>query len=47
MKEGDKFEMVIPPGLGYGDQGAGEKIGPQATLVFEVELLKVEATAQP
>jgi FKBP-type peptidyl-prolyl cis-trans isomerase FklB len=42
MKVGDKWEVVIPPDLAYGDRGAGEKIGPDATLVFEVELLSVE-----
>lgn len=44
MKEGDKWEVVIPPDMGYGSQGAGELIGPDATLVFEIELLKVENT---
>jgi FKBP-type peptidyl-prolyl cis-trans isomerase FklB len=42
MKEGDKWEVVIPPDLGYGPQGTGEIIGPDATLVFEVELIKIE-----
>jgi len=42
MKEGDKWEVVIPPDMGYGASGAGEKIGPGATLVFEVELLSIE-----
>jgi FKBP-type peptidyl-prolyl cis-trans isomerase FklB len=42
MKVGDKWEVVIPPDLGYGERGAGEKIGPDATLVFEVELLSIE-----
>lgn len=44
MKEGDKWEVVIPPDLAYGPQGTGEVIGPDATLVFEVELLKVQNT---
>lgn len=43
MKEGDKFQFTIPPKLAYGEQGAGGKIGPNSTLVFEVELLAVEA----
>jgi len=42
MKEGDKFQFTIPPKLAYGEQGAGGKIGPNATLIFEVELLAVE-----
>ena len=41
MKEGAKYELVIPAKLGYGPKGAGGVIPPDATLVFEVELLKV------
>lgn len=41
MKEGDKFEFVIPSELAYGEQGAGQQIPPFSTLIFEVELLKV------
>lgn len=41
MKEGAKYELVIPAKLGYGANGAGGVIPPDATLVFEVELLKV------
>lgn len=42
MQEGDKWEVVIPYDLGYGERGAGGQIPPFATLVFEVELLAVE-----
>lgn len=42
MEEGDKFRFVIPSHLAYGEKGAGQSIGPNATLVFEVELLAVE-----
>jgi FKBP-type peptidyl-prolyl cis-trans isomerase len=42
MKEGDKFQFVIPSKLAYGEQGAGGKIGPNSTLVFDVELLSIE-----
>jgi FKBP-type peptidyl-prolyl cis-trans isomerase FklB len=42
MKVGDKWKVVIPPELGYGENGVGDAIGPNATLVFEVELLEVQ-----
>ena len=41
MKEGAKYRFVIPSKLAYGQRGAGGAIGPDETLIFEVELLKV------
>ena len=42
MSEGDKFQFVIPSELAYGKRGAGGAIGPDAVLIFEVELLDVK-----
>ena len=41
MKVGEKIKLVVPPDLAYGDRGCAEKIGPNCTLVFEVELLDI------
>lgn len=43
MPEGSHWELVLPPELAYGETGAGDVIGPNAALVFEVELLEVRA----
>jgi len=43
MQVGGKRELVIPPDMAYGSQGAGDVIPPDATLKFEIELLEVKA----
>lgn len=43
MKEGGKRTLIIPPDKGYGARGAGSTIPPNATLVFDVEIMKVLA----
>lgn len=41
MPEGSKWRLYIPSDLAYGKHGAGDKIGPNATLIFDVELIKI------
>jgi FKBP-type peptidyl-prolyl cis-trans isomerase len=42
MKEGAKYRFYIPSELAYGEQGAGRAIGPNAALIFDVELIKIQ-----
>lgn len=42
MPVGSKWQLFVPPSLAYGDRGAGADIGPDTTLIFEVELVSIE-----
>jgi FKBP-type peptidyl-prolyl cis-trans isomerase FklB len=42
MPVGSKWEVFVPPSLGYGERGAGADIGPNATLIFEIELVAIK-----
>lgn len=46
MPIGSKWQLFVPPALAYGERGAGGVIGPNATLIFDVELLGIEAAAE-
>ncbi len=47
MKTGSKYQLFIPAALAYGERGAGRDIGPNSTLIFEVELLSIKAPEAP
>jgi FKBP-type peptidyl-prolyl cis-trans isomerase len=47
MKVGSKYQLAIPAGLAYGERGAGADIGPNETLLFDVELLEIKPPAAP
>lgn len=47
MKPGAKWKVFLPPELGYGKRGAGSSIGPNETLIFEMELLEVIKSDAP
>jgi FKBP-type peptidyl-prolyl cis-trans isomerase len=42
MPVGSKWRLYVPAALGYGDKGAGQQIGPNAVLIFDVELLSIQ-----
>ena len=46
MKVGSKYQLFIPADLAYGERGAGSDIGPESTLLFDVELLGIEPPAR-
>lgn len=47
MPTGSKWQLFVPPALAYGERGAGSDIGPNATLIFEVELVSIQEKPKP
>jgi FKBP-type peptidyl-prolyl cis-trans isomerase len=47
MPVGSKWQLFVPPDLAYGPRGTGKQIGPNATLIFEVELLSIQEGNNP
>jgi FKBP-type peptidyl-prolyl cis-trans isomerase FklB len=46
MPVGSKWQLFVPSDLAYGERGAGGPIGPNATLIFEIELVSIQAKDQ-
>lgn len=47
LREGGKIKIFVPSDLAYGARGAGGQIGPNATLIFDIELISVQSAAKP
>lgn len=47
MRTGGSYRLIIPPELGYGDQGSPGYIGPNATLIFDITIVSIEPAAAP
>ncbi len=47
MPVGSKWQVFVPSSLAYGERGAGNVIGPNATLIFEIELVSIQTSSEP